>query len=723
MQTSSVDPVSGDHPSGPAGAPERVHQSQDVAAEVYRQPYLHDLVCTVRAPAVVLSAGDGQIHANGVQGGYLADRRMLCRFEVLIDGEPPTPVSAEVDGGTRARFTAIARGLGDRGADPTVLMSRVRQLDTDGWSETITVTSFARGRVDAELTAHLSSDLSDIMSVKSGRSRRREVGPSATTDGLRWNGADGSVVTVSTVPAPTGGAAETGQLNWSIELDPGQETSIRFRITAVLPGDPAVLSGPAQPCFAVPAVHCADTRIDALLDQSLADLTALQLADPMAPGDVFLAAGAPWFLTLFGRDSLWAARMALPLGTDLAAGTLRTLARRQGTRVDVETAEEPGKIPHEIRAAGLVHVQPGTALTPARAVGMLPLFYGTVDATPLWISLLHDAWRWGLPEDQVRELLDPLQAALAWMRDYAVGPSGFLQYADASGHGLTNQGWKDSEDSIQFSDGTLARAPIALCEVQGYAHAAALHGAALLDAFGRPGGEEWRGFADGLRRRFRDAFWVDDADGAYPAIAIDGAGRRVDTVTSNLGHLLGTGLLDEDETALVVARLAGPELSSGFGLRTMSTSARGYNPLAYHAGSVWTHDTAIALHGLRSVGTAAADAAAADLIRGLLAASVSFGYRMPELYSGHSSVQAHAAIPYPAACRPQAWSAASAIVVVTALLGLGVDAPAGITSVRPLHPSPAGPFAVTGLQIAGRTLDIQVDEDGTATTSTSSQLD
>jgi glycogen debranching enzyme len=667
---------------------------------------------------VVLSEADGQIRSHGVQGGYVADRRVLSRFEVTIDGEEPTPVNSEIEGGARARFTAIPRGLGDRGADPTVVLTRSRHLHAGGWSETITVTSFAHRRVDTEVVAELGTDLSDIMSVKSGRSRFREIIGSAGPDGVRWQATDGSVVGVTTVPVPSHADADAGRLTWIVGLDPREEASIRFEITAVLPGEPAVLPGPELPVFAMPAAHCADTRLGALLDQSLADLAALQLSDPLSPDDVFLAAGAPWFLTLFGRDSLWAARMALPCGTELAAGTLRTLARRQGHRIDIDTAEEPGKIPHEIRTDGLVHHQPGTAMTPAHAVGMLPLFYGTVDATPLWISLLHDAWRWGLPEAQVRDLLDPLQDALAWMRDYAIGPSGFLQYADASGHGLTNQGWKDSEDSIQFSDGRLAQAPIALCEVQAYAYAAAHHGAALLDAFGRPGGAQWRDFADGLRQRFRDAFWVEDAAGPYPAIALDGTGRPVDTVTSNLGHLLGTGLLDEDETALVVARLGGPELSSGYGLRTMSSTAGGFNPLAYHAGSVWTHDTAIAILGLRSVGTAAGDAAAAQLIHGLLGAAPGFGYRMPELYGGQPAAQTHSAVPYPAACRPQAWSAASAIAVITALLGLSPDLSAGVTNVRPLHPNPVGPFTVSGLQLAGRTTDIRVDADGTATITT-----
>ena len=256
-----------------------------------------------------------------------------------------------------------------------------------------------------------------------------------------------------------------------------------------------------------------------------------------APGDTFLAAGAPWFFTLFGRDSLWAARMLLPLGTDLAAGTLRVLAARQGTVTDVDSAEQPGKILHEVRAKPLSLGEEGRVLP--------PVYYGTVDATPLWVCLLHDAWRWGMPADQVEALLPAMERALAWMTDHGdADGDGFLEYVDEGGHGLANQGWKDSGDSVQWRDGTLATGPIALCEVQAYAHEAALGGAALLEAFGRPGADRWRAWAAELATRFRAAFWVQDATGRYPAIALDADKRAVDTVTSNIGHLLGTGLLD-----------------------------------------------------------------------------------------------------------------------------------------------------------------------------------
>jgi glycogen debranching enzyme len=414
------------------------------------------------------------------------------------------------------------------------------------------------------------------------------------------------------------------------------------------------------------------------------------------PDDVFLAAGAPWFFTLFGRDSLWAARMLLPLGHEPAASTLRVLAHYQGTRTVAETAEQPGKIMHELRPSALT--------IPGEGIVLPPLYYGTVDATALWICLLHDAWRWGMPPAEVEELLPHLEAALAWMRDYGDSDGdGFLEYIDTTGHGLANQGWKDSGDSIQWRDGTLAEGPIALCEVQGYAYEAAIGGAELFDAFGREGADQWRAWAADLKKRFAASFWIDDPAGPYPAVALDAAKRRVDTVTSNIGHLLGTGILDAPQAAAVARRLVSPELASGYGLRTMSTDAAGYWPLSYHGGSVWAHDTAIVIGGLAREGFRAE---AAQLADGLLAAAEGFGYRMPELHSGDPSTATVSPIPYPAACRPQAWSAAAAVAVLSARLGLRADAPAGRFEVDP-DPA-AGALRIHGLRFAGSSRDVAV---------------
>jgi glycogen debranching enzyme len=369
-----------------------------------------------------------------------------------------------------------------------------------------------------------------------------------------------------------------------------------------------------------------------------------------APDEGFFAAGSPWYLTLFGRDSIWAARMVLPLDLAPARGTLRTLARRQGERVDVAAAEEPGKILHELRRTT---TRFGTSWLP-------PVYYGAIDTTPLWICLLHDAWRAGMPSAEVSELLPGLEQALVWMLDYGdADGDGFLEYQGASDRGLINQGWKDSADGIRFRDGRIASGPIALCEVQGYAYEAAMAGATMLEAFGRSGADRFRLWANDLATRFRSRFWCGQGDSRYPALALDGEKKQVDSLSSNIGHLLGTGMLNAEEELLIARRVASPALDSGLGLRTAAASDAGYAPLSYHCGSVWPHDTAVVIAGLVRAGLADY---AAGLIEGLLRASVAFEQRLPELWSGEGRP-----VPYPAACRPQAWSAASAVVVARAL--------------------------------------------------------
>ncbi len=246
----------------------------------------------------------------------------------------------------------------------------------------------------------------------------------------------------------------TVEVDWSVQVvDPGGVTA----------------AAPTPTSWSTPRVTCDDSRLGPLLTQSLEDLAGLRMVTTTAPDDVFAAAGAPWYLTLFGRDSLWTARLLLPLGTDLAGGTLRTLAARQGTRRDDATGEEPGKVLHEIRRPPVAE-EGATPFLP-------PVYFGTVDATPLWVCLLHDAWRWGLPGDQVEALLDPLERALEWLAtDADPDGDGFCEYLDRTGTGLANQGWKDSADAVRFVDGTLAEGPIALCEAQAYAYEAALGG-------------------------------------------------------------------------------------------------------------------------------------------------------------------------------------------------------------------------------------------------------
>ena len=635
-----------------------------------RSPHLHELVSAVRAPAQALSGADGQIRADGAQGVFVGDRRMLSRLIVTLDGAEPAPLRAEAQGDT-ASFVATARGLGDPGPDPTVLVHRERRARPDGVEERITVTSYARTPVRATLAVELGCDLASMTAVRNGEpATELPGGPPWTSEGVEVR-------------------VDADALEWPINLKRGESFAVTLTVESRETAASVVMPARA-PKFVAPHVDAGDHRLAPLVAHSVADLDGLLLADPLAPDDAFLGAGVPWYLTLFGRDSIWAARLLLPLGTELAAGTLRTLARRQGTRDDPSTGEQPGKIPHEIRRPDLAAMLP-------------PVYYGTVDATALWVSLLHDAWRWGLPAEQVAELLPALEGALRWLGRH----DEFVSYRDESGRGLSNQGWKDSPDAVRYSDGTLAAPPIALCEVQGYAYAAARQGADLLDAFGRPGADGWRAWATRLAGRFRERFWVD----GYPAIALDGAGRPADTVTSNIGHLLGTGLLDAAEELRVAARLAEPDMDGGLGLRTMAASSVGYNPLSYHCGSVWPHDTAIVLRGLSG------RTPAPNVVRGLLSAGAAFDYRLPELYGGDSLV------PYPPACRPQAWSAAAAIEVLRSVLGLDPDVPGGVLRLAPMRPSPVGELTVRGLRVAGEPLDVHLAADGTVEVSSALRLE
>jgi glycogen debranching enzyme len=671
-----------------------------------RQPYLHDLLCAVRAPALALCGRDGGIEGSGVSGVFVNDRRILSASTVEVEGSELTPVLGEFQGAEATRALLVAQGLGDSGPDPTVWVERRRELLADRVRETVEIRSAARAPVTTSLTLTLRCDLAAIADVKSGHPAA-DLPAVPRPDGLTWSAdPQGLVVDATARPVPAGVDGAGGQLRWPVALKPGQTARFTVDIVTRDPDPAPVLDRGPESVIADITVESDDPRIPLLVEQSLADLRGLELRDAADPDDHFIAAGAPWFLTLFGRDSLITARMLLPLGTRLAAGTLRALARRQGTKIDPSSAEEPGKILHELRRETAEHESYGDA---DQRMSLPPVYYGTVDATPLWIILLHDAWRWGMPADEVAKLLDPLTAALAWMRDHGQNEAGFLSYVDSSGHGLVNQGWKDSADSIQFNDGRLAQAPLALSEVQGYAYQAALCGAALLDAFGRPGSETWRSWAAELSARFREHFWITDRTGRFPAVALDAEGTPVDSVASNMGHLLGTGILDSEESATVVARLGSPTMSSGYGLRTMATTAAGYNPLSYHGGSVWTHDTALTIQGLgvaAAEGVSGAALVAATLIDGILDAAPGFHYRMPELYGGEPARRGGVPTPYPASCRPQAWAAASSIALLTTLLGISPDLPGAALRVRPLRPTIDPRITVRGLLIGEHHFDV-----------------
>jgi len=664
-------------------------------SETPRQPLLHGETVVLRAPTQAWSAADGSIGGQPIHGLYFSDVRFVSAQSIAVAGVPTEHIATVPRGADATTFVSVVRALDDPTPDPGVRAEHTRTATATGIRERLEISSRLSGELATEIAVTFAADVTGMDTVKSGRSG---AAPSVAleSDGASWSGGDVSVV----LRAP-GASVSEGLLTWSVVVPAHGSVAVEWSYEAQ--DALAVVHGaPGAAPWSQPAVTAGDDRITRWTARALADLDALRLVTVREPDLQFLAAGAPWFFTLFGRDSIWAARFMLPLGTQIAGDTLRILAGLQGTRDVPETAEEPGKIMHELRRGDLV--------MPGEGIHLPPLYFGTVDATALWVCLLHDAWKWGLPDEEVRALIPHLSRALEWMRDFGDSDGdGLLEYADKSGRGLSNQGWKDSGDSVQWRDGTLATGPIALVEVQAYAYEAATHGADLLDAFGGDGAE-WRAWASRLRDKFHESFWIEDADGAYLAIALDAAKKPVDTVTSNLGHVLGTGILDERQAGMVARRLVDPTLNSGYGLRTMSTDSAGYWPLSYHGGSVWTHDTAIAIAGLARDGFRDE---ADELVRGLLAAASGFDYRMPELHSGDAAADVAAPVPYPAACRPQAWSAAAAVSVLSSVLGLRPDAQAGELGISPT--SVVGALTVEGLVFDGERGQVVVSADGEVT--------
>lgn len=553
-------------------------------------------------------------------------------------------------------FLYAARTDADVGADPLVTVIRERRCRPGAIDECIQVESASPHAVTARLRLDLACDLAPMEEAKNGRRVAPKPGvvqPAGSELGWR-----GEKVTVRV--RPEGGRLRTdatvATIEWPVTLAPAGRHECRWAVEAT---DAVAVVGPAarrEPEWTDVSVSCDDPRVSRLVEVALGDLEALRCALVSSPQDTVLAGGIPWFQTLFGRDAIWAAQMMLPLTWEIAAGTLRALASLQGTITDPRTSEQPGKILHEVRRA--VAVDQGSA-------GLPPLYYGSIDATLLWIGLLADARRAGMPDSDVAALLPNLERALVWIRDHGDRDGdGFLEYVDESGVGLSNQGWKDSGDAIQFADGASAEAPVALVEVQAYAYRALVAGADLLETFGRPGAQEWRDRAEALRTRFHECFWVSDSRGPYLALALDGAKRPVDAVASNMGHTLGTGILEDRQRGLVAERLMGADLFSGHGVRTLSTTATGFWPLRYHGGSVWPHDSVLIATNLVGAGFAEAGRAIAG---GLLDAAEDFDFRLPELFAGYAATSVPRAMPYPAACPVVCWSAAAAIPIASIL--------------------------------------------------------
>jgi len=393
--------------------------------------------------------------------------------------------------------------------------------------------------------------------------------------------------------------------------------------------------------------------------RSLIDLAALRFFPITLPGQALPAAGLPWFMTLFGRDSMIVSYQALPFTSELAAATLQALAEQQGTRIDDFRDEEPGKIMHEVRFGEMTAFEERPHSP----------YYGSADATPLFLILLDEFERWTGNAELVRQLEMEARTALTWIDKYGDrNGDGYVEYSRRNKEtGLENQCWKDSWNSILFADGTLSRLPRATCEIQGYVYDAKMRCARLAREFWHDPelANRLEKEAAELKRRFNQDFWLEDRE--FFALAIDGDGRKVDALTSNIGHLLWSGIVDEDKVKAVVRHLIGPKLYSGWGVRTMAEGEGGYNPIGYHLGTVWPHDNAFIAMGLRRYGYREE---AARVAMNMLDAATYFNGRLPEAFAGYSRALTEFPVEYPTACSPQAWASGAPLLLLRAMLGL-----------------------------------------------------
>jgi glycogen debranching enzyme len=537
-------------------------------------------------------------------------------------------------------------------------------------------------------------------------------------------------------PGPTGEGS--ARVRWLLDVEPGGRAGIRWEVST----DLSPISGRARPAEATPErlarsvtggqgnrtrdaasdgtrpgpgpigeptlaeeeygkwhdraarIRSDGELLDLAIRRSIADLRLLRNDGPML-GEHYVAAGVPWFATLFGRDSIITSLQVLPFMPDIARETLRVLADWQATEDDPDRDMEPGKILHELRVGELAR----TGELPHRP------YYGSCDATPLWLILLDETYRWTGDLDLVRSLWPNALAALRWIDESGDRDGdGFVEYERRTPAGLLNQGWKDSGDALRHRDGSLAKAPIALVEIQGYVYDAKQRMAGLAERLGdRDLAGRLAADAEKLRSRFDTAFWMPDV--GYYAVALDCDKRQVGSITSNPGHALWSGIVPKERVNAVVERLLDPTMDCGWGIRTYAAGQPGYNPVGYHTGTVWPHDNALIAAGMKRVGRHdAADRIASRIFE---AAQHSPDFRLPELFCGFDRGLADVPVPYPVACSPQAWSAATSLSLLQTMLGMRADAAHDVLELdRPHLPAWLGKVTVHELRVGERTVDL-----------------
>jgi glycogen debranching enzyme len=650
----------------------------------------------------MIALRDGRLPADERHplGLWFRDCRFLCAHELRVGGELPTLLTASDAAGREAVHELTNPGLPLPGgallpAESLRIRIHRRAEAAGALRQRIAVRSYHREPVRLPLELRLAADFEPMLELRGIVEPHERPQPDTGPDGFSLVGRDGvrRVTALRAEPQPRPG--DHGALVFELDLPPrgGAELTVDFEISEEGDVEPAPAAPPPEGSRAASD----DQLFNRVLGRSLDDLHLLRSS---LDGHSYYAAGVPWFVTLFGRDSIITAFETLSYAPRVAEDTVRLLASRLGEAVDDERDEEPGKVVHELRVG-----EPAT-------LGETPFarYYGSVDATPLFLCLLcrHADWSGNL--DLFRELRGPAEAALEWIDRYGdLDGDGLVEYERRSPHGLVTQGWKDSADGIPDDRGEPLRAPVALVEVQGYVIRAKRSMARMFEFDGEGArAERLREEATVLEARL-ERFWIDDP-GCY-AIGLDADKQPGSGLTSNQGHLLWAGAVSDERARAIRDVLMVRDMFSGWGVRTLAESHPAYNPIGYHTGSVWPHDSALIAAGLRRYGF---DEDFTRIFEGLLEAASRFGdYRLPELFAGFPREESGDPVPYPVACQPQAWAAGSIPFLLECGLGLSPDAlNKRLRVVRPSLPRWLGRVDVTGLRLGGARIDLRFEREG-----------
>jgi glycogen debranching enzyme len=635
-----------------------------------------DLVKILDGNTFVVSDSRGDIEASLTDptGLFSFDSRFLSRWILTVDGQRLNPLSVDDLQYFESRFFLVP-GTGTVYVDAKLSVIRRRAVG-DGFHEELTILNHDEGPVDLTVRIEAASDFADLFEVKDALEKKGRYSTRVARGQLLLGYERGSYGRLTTISASAPAKLDKKGLTFAVRIESqGSWTTDLDVVTAASAGGtyvrPKYERGErrARPNMGRSLERWLDDapRLESDLDslkatyrRSLVDLAALRFSPPVVGGGKSLpAAGLPWFMTMFGRDSIFTSLQALPFTPELAATTLTALGNWQGSRSDDFRDEDPGRILHEMRYGELTAFEERPHSP----------YYGCADATPLFVVLLDEYERWTGDRRLVRDLEREARAALAWIDEYAdLMGNGYISYQRRNEEtGLENQCWKDSWDSISYRDGRLPGFPRATCELQGYAYDAKLRGSRLARLVWKNPelADELERQAADLKRRFNRDFWVED--GEYFALALDNEGKQVDSLTSNNGHLLWSGIVDKSKAKAVAGHLMGPRLFSGWGVRTLAEGEGRYNPIGYHVGTVWPFDCSFVAWGLRRYGF---KEEAARIAAGILDAAEFFDGRLPEAFGGYERGVTKYPVQYPTACSPQAWSTGAPLLLLRTMLGL-----------------------------------------------------